>query len=102
MSVPDAPGILDSYQEYQTFITLAWTAPASQGDDLPILHYRITCESEDVPTIYLDSSITAYKVRGLEQTRIYQFYVAAENANGYGPVAAFPICQPGCSKYGWI
>jgi hypothetical protein len=92
---------MSSYQEYESFITLEWEGPAPQ-ENLPILHYRITCESEDVHTLYLDSSITAYKVRGLEQHRIYQFYVAAENANGYGEAAAFPIYQPGCHKFGWV
>ena len=104
MATPDAPIANDSYQDEPTMMVLQWQAPppvlSEEGEPLPILRYCITCA--DVPDLYIDGSLTGYKVRGLQQTMIYQFSIAAENANGRGSAATFPPYQPGCHKYGWV
>ena len=104
MAAPAPPVALSGYQDEPTLMILHWEAPlsvmAEDGAPLPILRYKITCANQ--PDLYVDGSLSGYKVRGLQQTMIYEFSIAAENANGLGPAATFPPYQPGCHKYGWV
>jgi hypothetical protein len=100
MAAPHAPTVHETYQSSTKSITLCWSPPPFAEDTSPITQYRIECE--DVPTIFVDASVTTYTVRDLLQQNLYTFRISAENEHGFGPAAEFPQLQPGCHKYGFV
>lgn len=98
-TVPDAPTNLTASPE-STQVVLSWTAPAQDGG-ADITDYLIQYKSGSTWTTYVDgvSTSTSATVPGLTNGTLYNFRVAAKNAEGTGAytasVSATPATVPG-------
>ncbi len=74
-----------------TQITVSWSAPASDGGQ-PITGYKVSAQADGtaITQIINNPAATAAVISGLTNGTAYDITVAAINAVGTGPAAAFP------------
>lgn len=100
-TVPDAPPNVFAAPVANGTVDVAWSAPSDNGGST-IDHYWLGVY-KTTPTVTYVSSVTACptcspkNIGGLTAGQSYQFYVAAHNVSGYGPLTGSNVVTAGSS-----